>query len=202
MTASVGAVATQATAADAATAATAQSPSGPEAVYGPAGLIETPSLTGAEESTGSAAVSEASGSATSSTSKSKKTAKASRAARQRLKAHTAVAIAKKQIGDPYRWGASGPGAFDCSGLVSYAWRKAGVKLPRVAAGQFRSVRKKVSWKNLKPGDLMFFYGLGHVGMYVGHGKMIHSPHSGTRVRIDKLSGYRKASFVGAVRPAA
>ncbi|MCW2879227.1 MAG: hypothetical protein JWQ95_3327 [Sphaerisporangium sp.] len=123
-----------------------------------------------------------------------------KAAKQRIKAHTAVSVAKKQLGDPYRWGASGPGSFDCSGLVMYAWRKAGVKLPRVAASQFRSVRKKVSWKNLKPGDLMFFRGLGHVGMYVGHGKMIHSPHSGARVRIDKLSGYRKASFVGAVRP--
>jgi cell wall-associated NlpC family hydrolase len=123
-----------------------------------------------------------------------------KAAKQRIKAHTAVSVAEKQLGDPYRWGASGPGSFDCSGLVMYAWRKAGVKLPRVAASQFRSVRKKVSWKNLKPGDLMFFRGLGHVGMYVGHGKMIHSPHSGARVRIDKLSGYRKASFVGAVRP--
>jgi cell wall-associated NlpC family hydrolase len=123
-----------------------------------------------------------------------------KAAKQRIKAHTAVSVAKKQLGDPYRWGASGPGSFDCSGLVMYAWRKAGVKLPRVAASQFRSVRKKVSWTNLKPGDLMFFRGLGHVGMYVGHGKMIHSPHSGARVRIDKLSGYRKASFVGAVRP--
>ncbi|RCG28291.1 peptidoglycan endopeptidase [Sphaerisporangium album] len=134
--------------------------------------------------------------------KTSKTTKLSKAARQRIKAHTAVQVAKKQIGDPYRWGASGPGAFDCSGLVVYAWRKAGVKLPRIAASQFRSVRKKVSWKYLKPGDLMFFRGLGHVGMYVGHGKMIHSPHSGTRVRIDKLNGYRKSSFVGAVRPGA
>ncbi|MET8143303.1 C40 family peptidase [Sphaerisporangium sp. NPDC005288] len=197
MTASVGAVATQATAADAATAAPAQGPSEPS-VYGPAGLIETPSITGASEPTGTATVSEASTSSTSRTSKSK--AKVSRAARQQFKAHTAVAVAKKQIGDPYRWGASGPGAFDCSGLMLYAWRKAGVKLPRIAASQFRTVRKKVSWKNLKQGDLMFFYGLGHVGMYVGHGKMIHSPHTGARVRIDKLSGYRKASFVGAVRP--
>ncbi|WP_424534746.1 C40 family peptidase [Sphaerisporangium viridialbum] len=126
--------------------------------------------------------------------------KLSKVAKQRIKAHTAVSVAKKQVGDPYRWGASGPGAFDCSGLVMYAWRKAGVKLPRIAASQFRSVKKKISWKNLKPGDLMFFSGLGHVGMYVGHGKMIHSPHSGARVRIDKLSGYRKAAFVGAVRP--
>jgi cell wall-associated NlpC family hydrolase len=127
-------------------------------------------------------------------------AKPSKVAKQRVKAHTAVSAAKRQIGDPYRWGASGPGSFDCSGLVMYAWRKAGVRLPRIAASQFRTVRKKVSWKNLKPGDLMFFRGLGHVGMYVGHGKMIHSPHSGARVRVDKLSGYRRTGFVGAVRP--
>ncbi|MFC4591106.1 C40 family peptidase [Sphaerisporangium corydalis] len=132
--------------------------------------------------------------------KAKSTAKLSKVAKQRIKARTAVSTAKKQVGDPYRWGATGPGAFDCSGLVLYAWRKAGVRLPRIAASQFRSVRKKVSWKNLKPGDLMFFRGLGHVGMYVGHGKMIHSPHSGARVRIDRLSGYRRAGFVGAVRP--
>ncbi|GAA3802122.1 hypothetical protein GCM10022226_22420 [Sphaerisporangium flaviroseum] len=132
--------------------------------------------------------------------KAKSASRLSKAAKQRIKARTAVSVAKKQIGDPYRWGAAGPGAFDCSGLVVFSWRKAGVKLPRIAASQFRSVRKKVSWKHLQPGDLMFFRGLGHVGMYVGHGKMIHSPHSGTRVRIDTLSGYRRASFVGAVRP--
>jgi cell wall-associated NlpC family hydrolase len=198
MTASMGAVATQTTAAEAATAASAQGDTQPGTVYGPAGVIETPNLS--QQAEPAATVEQASTSAASSTTKKK--AKLSKAARQRLKAQTAVAMAKKQIGDPYRWGASGPGAFDCSGLVLYAWRKAGVKLPRITSSQYRAVRKKVSWKHLKPGDLMFFYGLGHVGMYVGHGKMVHAPHSGTRVRIDKLSGYRKASFVGAVRPAA
>ncbi|WP_250563508.1 C40 family peptidase [Sphaerisporangium fuscum] len=173
MTASVATGAMQAPAADAATAASTE--------------VSTEVTTAASAAT---------------VSKAKTSAKLTRAAKQRIKAVTAVSVAKKQIGDPYRWGASGPGSFDCSGLVMYAWRKAGVKLPRIAASQFRSVRKKISWKNLKPGDLMFFYGLGHVGMYVGHGKMIHSPHTGARVRIDKLNGYRKASFVGAVRPGA
>lgn len=129
-----------------------------------------------------------------------KSAKAATLARQQSRARKAVSAAKAQIGDPYRYGATGPGAFDCSGLVQYAWRKAGVKLPRVAASQFARIRKKVSWKDLQPGDLMFFHGLGHVGMYVGHGKMIHSPRTGERVRIDKLSGYRKSTFAGAVRP--
>ncbi|MFF0306030.1 C40 family peptidase [Streptosporangium sp. NPDC004379] len=137
----------------------------------------------------------------------KKTAKAkkttlSRTALQKVKASKAVSAAKKQIGDPYRWGASGPGAFDCSGLVRYAWRKAGVSLPRVTNSQYRAVRKKVSWSSLRPGDLLFFYGKGHVGMYVGKGKMVHSPSSGKTVRVVPLKGYYRSSFSGAVRPGA
>lgn len=132
--------------------------------------------------------------------KSSTARKAAKVARQRTKAHKALAVAKRQIGDPYRYGGTGPGAFDCSGLVQYAWKKAGVTLPRVASSQYALTRTKVSWRDLKPGDLMFFNGLGHVGMYVGKGKMIHSPRTGERVRIEKLSGWRKSSFVGAVRP--
>lgn len=126
--------------------------------------------------------------------------KAAKAARQKSKARRAVAVAKDQIGDPYRYGGTGPGSFDCSGLVQFAWKRAGVKLPRVASSQFARIRNKISWRKLKPGDLMFFSGLGHVGMYVGKGKMIHSPRTGERVRIDKLGGWRRSSFVGAVRP--
>ncbi|WP_043638403.1 C40 family peptidase [Nonomuraea candida] len=128
--------------------------------------------------------------------------RAAKVARQKAKARKAVAVAKNQIGDPYRYGGTGPGSFDCSGLVQFAWKKAGVKLPRVASSQFARTRNKISWRNLQPGDLMFFNGLGHVGMYVGKGKMIHSPRTGERVRIDKLGGWRKSSFVGAVRPGA
>ena len=130
----------------------------------------------------------------------KKAAHLTAVARQQAKARTAVAVAKDQLGDPYRYGATGPGSFDCSGLVQYAWKKAGVKIPRVTNSQFSRIKKKVSWKHLKPGDLLFFHGLGHVGMFVGNGKMIHSPRSGLTVRIEKLSGWRKASFAGAVRP--
>ncbi|MFC6085347.1 C40 family peptidase [Sphaerisporangium aureirubrum] len=184
VTASAGAVAIQTTAG----AATAEP--GAEQVI-------TPPITLAAPPTAPRSAAPASAGSTSG-----KKAKLSKAARQRIKAGTAVSVAKKQVGDPYRWGASGPNAFDCSGLVMYSWRKAGVKLPRITGSQYRAVKKKVSWKNLKPGDLMFFSGFGHVGMYVGHGKMIHSPHSGTRVQINKLSSYRKASFVGAVRPGA
>ncbi|WP_433255265.1 C40 family peptidase [Streptosporangium sp. CA-135522] len=124
----------------------------------------------------------------------------SKIARQKVRAGKAVVAAKKQIGDPYRWGATGPGAFDCSGLVQYAWRKAGVSLPRITQSQYRAVRKKVSWSRLRPGDLLFFYGKGHVGMYVGKGKMVHSPSSGKTVRIVNLKGYYRSSFAGAVRP--
>ena len=129
-----------------------------------------------------------------------KSARRAKVARQQVKAHRAVAVAKGQIGDPYRYGATGPGAFDCSGLVQYSWRRAGVKIPRVTNSQFARIHTKVSWRNLQPGDLMFFSGLGHVGMYVGNGKMIHSPRTGERVRIEKLSGWRRSSFAGAVRP--
>ncbi|MGV9305356.1 C40 family peptidase [Nonomuraea sp. NPDC003727] len=125
-----------------------------------------------------------------------------KAARQRLKAAKAVATAKKQIGDPYRFGGTGPGAFDCSGLVQYSWAKAGIKIPRVTYSQYARIKKKVRWSDLKPGDLMFFRGKGHVGMYVGKGRMVHSPSTGKTVRIEKLGGWRKASFAGAVRPGA
>ncbi|MFD0659873.1 C40 family peptidase [Thermocatellispora tengchongensis] len=138
--------------------------------------------------------------ATAKKNKKAKTAKLSKAAKQRIKAAKAVAVAKKQVGDPYRWGGTGPNAFDCSGLVQYAWRKAGVPIPRVTHSQYARIRTKVSFKNLKPGDLLFFRGKGHVGMYIGKGRMVHSPSSGKTVRIEKLNGWRKASFSGAVRP--
>lgn len=131
---------------------------------------------------------------------SKKRKKLSKAARQRIRAERAIAAAKAKIGTPYRYGGTGRGGFDCSGLVQYAWRKAGVRLPRVTTAQYRAIRTKVSWKNLRRGDLLFFYGKGHVGMYLGDGKMIHSPSSGKRVRIDRLDRWRRASFSGAVRP--
>ncbi|MFI6497287.1 C40 family peptidase [Nonomuraea typhae] len=123
-----------------------------------------------------------------------------RATRQKAKAVKAVSAARAQVGDPYRYGGTGPGAFDCSGLVQYAWKKAGVKIPRVTHSQYARIKKKISWKALQPGDLLFFRGRGHVGMYVGDGKMVHSPSSGKRVRVDRLSGWRKSSFAGAVRP--
>ncbi len=150
--------------------------------------------------TSATALTDAEMSATVTAAAAQTSSRQSKAARQQQLARKAVEVAKKQLGDPYRWGASGPGAFDCSGLVQYAWRKAGVDIPRTTWSQRSGVKKKVAWSKLKPGDLIFTSGGGHVGMYVGKGKMIHSPHTGAVVRIDKLDAYRKSSFVGAVRP--
>ncbi|MER6812360.1 C40 family peptidase [Spirillospora sp. NPDC000708] len=125
----------------------------------------------------------------------------SRAAKQSKRATVAVKYAYKQIGDPYRYGGSGPGSWDCSGLAQGSWRKAGVKLPRTTQQIYRAVKHKVSWKGAKAGDLLFFYsGRTHVGIYVGHGYMVHAPHSGSHVKKIKLTHYYKSQFNGGVRP--
>ncbi|GAA2171236.1 hypothetical protein GCM10009727_96380 [Actinomadura napierensis] len=125
-----------------------------------------------------------------------------RVAEQRTDAKHALAFARKQIGKPYRWGATGPSSYDCSGLAMAAWRRAGVKLPRVTYSQYRVVPRKVGLGDLKPGDLVFFHGRSHVGIYVGRGRFLHAPHTGARVRVDRLGGTRKRQFAGAVRPGA
>jgi cell wall-associated NlpC family hydrolase len=110
----------------------------------------------------------------------------------------AVAFAKKQLGDPYRYGATGPNAWDCSGLTGGAWKAAGVKIPRTSGAQWRS-GKKVSKSNLKPGDLVFFYsGISHVALYVGNGKVIHASRPGKPVAYIKMS---YMPYQGARRPA-
>lgn len=126
----------------------------------------------------------------------------SREATQRKRAKKAVAFARKQIGKPYRWGGDGPHGYDCSGLAMAAWRKAGVDIPRVTYSQYRKVKRKVKLKDVKPGDLVFFHGRSHVGMYVGKSRFLHAPHSGAKVRIDKFGARRKKQFAGAVRPGA
>lgn len=117
---------------------------------------------------------------------------------------TALTWAKKEEGKPYVWGASGPGSFDCSGLTQFIYHKAGIRLPRTAHEQYHYVKNKVSWSNLRPGDLVFFNNLHHVGIVsrVSGGKkwMINAPHTGTVVREALLDASRKATFYGAVRP--
>ena len=109
----------------------------------------------------------------------------------------ALAYAKSQIGKPYRFGSSGPGSFDCSGLTGAAWRSVGVSLPRTSQGQFRAGRS-VSRSELQPGDLVFFYGgISHVGIYAGNGMMVHAPRPGKSVQYTKI---KYMPYAGARRP--
>lgn len=117
-------------------------------------------------------------------------------------AREALDYAHKQLGKPYRYGGAGPDSFDCSGLTMMAWKAAGVALPHNAAAQYSlTASKRVSRDNLQPGDLVFFSGLGHMGMYVGNGTMIHAPRTGKNVELVSLDdGYYKARFIGGGRP--
>ena len=102
-----------------------------------------------------------------------------------------VSIAMQYLGVPYR-------GFDCSGLVMWAFAQVGIDLPHNAAAQY-GYGTAVSIDQLEPGDLVFFDGLGHVGIYVGGGSFIHAPHTGDVVRISSLSGWYASSYVGARR---
>ncbi|WP_431784611.1 NlpC/P60 family protein [Streptomyces chumphonensis] len=114
------------------------------------------------------------------------------------RAAQALAFARNAIGTPYGWGATGPGAYDCSGLTQAAWRAAGVSLPRTTYTQVDAGRR-VSRAELAPGDLVFFYqGLSHVGLYIGGGQMIHAPRTGSTVRVDRID---TMPFAAATRPA-
>jgi peptidoglycan DL-endopeptidase CwlO len=109
-----------------------------------------------------------------------------------------VGIAERYLGVPYVWGGASPSGFDCSGFTMYVYAQVGVSLPHNAAAQY-SYGSPVSMGSLEPGDLVFFYGLGHVGIYVGGGQFIHAPHTGDVVKISSLGGYYASNFVGARR---
>ncbi len=100
-----------------------------------------------------------------------------------------IATAQAQLGVPYRFGGAAPDqGFDCSGLVHYSYRRAGVMVPRTVA-RLRGHATPVPRSDLSPGDLLFFhtrYKGGHVGLYLGDGRFIHAPSNGKRVRIDRL----------------
>jgi cell wall-associated NlpC family hydrolase len=108
-------------------------------------------------------------------------------------AGAAVRFAYAQLGKPYVYGASGPSSYDCSGLTMSAWAAAGVSIPRTAAAQ-QSAEPSVSLSALQPGDLVFFGSPAyHVGIYIGGGRMIAAPHTGTVVQIQSLAGYPPTS---------
>ena len=119
-------------------------------------------------------------------------------------AAAAVRAALDQVGKPYRWGATGPEAFDCSGLVRWAYAQAGLALPRTSRAQWWAGRP-VGVGGLRPGDLVFWASdptdpatIHHVGIYVGQALMVHAPHTGALVRVDPL---RPDGYAGATRPA-
>jgi len=109
-----------------------------------------------------------------------------------------VGIAMQYLGTPYLWGGASPGGFDCSGLIMYVYAKVGVSLPHNAAAQY-GYGTPVSRSQLQPGDLVFFNGLGHNGIYIGGGSFIHSPHTGDVVKISSISGWYSSTWVGARR---
>jgi peptidoglycan DL-endopeptidase CwlO len=107
----------------------------------------------------------------------------------------AASIAMQFIGTPYVWAGSAPGGFDCSGLVMYAYAQLGVSLPHSSYAMW-NYGVPVPFDQLAPGDILFFDGLGHVGIYVGGGQYVDAPYTGVDVRIDSLGD---SSFVGARR---
>ncbi|MEO8289507.1 MAG: NlpC/P60 family protein [Gaiellaceae bacterium] len=115
--------------------------------------------------------------------------------------HSAVvSIALRYLGVPYRWGGASPSTgFDCSGFVMYVFAKVGVRLPHNAAMQY-GYGRAVPRSQLQPGDVVFFNGLGHNGIYIGGGRFVHSPHTGDVVKISSLyDGWYQSTYVGARR---
>ena len=109
-----------------------------------------------------------------------------------------VGIAMRYLGTPYVYGGASPSGFDCSGFVMYVYAQVGVSLPHNAAAQYGH-GTPVSRSQLQPGDLVFFDGLGHNGIYTGGNSFIHSPHTGDVVKISSISGWYSERWVGARR---
>jgi cell wall-associated NlpC family hydrolase len=110
-----------------------------------------------------------------------------------------VGIAMRYLGTPYVWGGSSPSTgFDCSGFVMYVYSQVGISLPHNAAMQY-GYGSPVSRSNLQPGDIVFFNGLGHNGIYIGGNQFIHSPHTGDVVKISSITDWYASTFVGGRR---
>jgi peptidoglycan DL-endopeptidase CwlO len=98
----------------------------------------------------------------------------------------AASIALRYLGVPYVWGGASPSGFDCSGLVMYVYAQLGISLPHYTVAQWNATDPISS---PEPGDLVFFNGLGHVGIYIGGGRFVNAPHTGSVVRIDSMSSF-------------
>ena len=109
-----------------------------------------------------------------------------------------VGVAMRYLGVPYVWGGASPRGFDCSGLVMYAFAQVGVSLPHSSYAQY-GMGTPVSMSQLQPGDLVFFAGASHEGIYIGGGQFIHAPHTGDVVKISSLSGWYSSTFAGGRR---
>ena len=109
-----------------------------------------------------------------------------------------VGVAMRYLGVPYVWGGSTPRGFDCSGLVMYVFAQIGVSLPHSSYAQY-GMGTPVSMGELQPGDLVFFAGASHVGIYIGGGQFIHAPHTGDVVKISSLTGWYASTFAGGRR---
>jgi cell wall-associated NlpC family hydrolase len=124
--------------------------------------------------------------------------------RETPRSAAALLAAESRIGNPYRYGGSGPDAFDCSGLVAYAYQQVGVSVPRTAAQQY-ALARPVPRSELRPGDLVFFRLSGrevsHVGIYAGDGQFVHAPQTGGQVRTANLDDeWYRQRYAGAGRP--
>ncbi len=115
-------------------------------------------------------------------------------------AAAALDFAYAQIGKPYIWGGTGPNGYDCSGLVQAAWRAGGVDLPRTTYAQAEVGQRIYDINALQPGDIMFFSGLNHDGLYAGNGQMVHAPRTGRNIEVVGLAAYWAGQFEFAVRP--
>ena len=118
------------------------------------------------------------------------------------RAERAVKVALEAVGTPYRWGGESPvTGFDCSGLVRWAYGRVGVDLPHNSYALYGEGRR-VSEPSMEPGDILFFEGLGHVGLYLGRGRMVHAPQTGRNVEIVRLAATNYgARLIGARRVA-
>jgi cell wall-associated NlpC family hydrolase len=112
---------------------------------------------------------------------------------------SAASAAMGELGVPYVWGGASTGGFDCSGLVVWAFAQVGVGGLPHSTYSLWNAGPHVSSGDLQAGDLVFFNGLGHMGIYIGGGSFVHAPHTGDVVKVSSLSGYYSSTYVGAVR---